>query len=524
MKNEGELLTILSEKKIILDNSNVFKKRSAFILAEELSKKIIHGDIIKYFETFLCNEAEKVVDFLKTEEHAGLLYRALQKELHKKNPEDHKMVYSRLKISLIYLSVKNIDLEHIQSPITQKKLESLIKESRATDINKIISEEIFTENSSSKNVLDYFKASVLEKLIINIYAQENQDTDAEYNLNENFDFREETETYKLFIRQMQYLNKIQKKELTGLNKALSELRNRQDNKELFLSLLKEFRTDRLMINLNILGKDTKTVNVEKLSRIIQRNEKNHTLPVSVYLKLLQIRLSTIEFRDINDLYLQLSVDYLKFYSDIETHSYINSILEEYKECSDNLEIRYVLEDVIIPFFYKEWYFRKHSTFTHKKNTVEYGMEGAAIRKFVKKLDSFLTKQPKEEIDDIFLEELDEIVNQYCNIIDLPPTFTNDMFDTVVYHSIDTLNCIFTIIEKSTNKYICNFLNNSKQYIPWKRITISRLNHGSKILSEKQITGFTEYINQWVNHVRDTKDNVDTIILSEAELSEHSSSE
>lgn len=224
------------------------------------------------------------------------------------------------------------------------------------------------------------------------------------------------------------------------------------------------------------------------------------------------------------MYLQLSVDYLKSDSDLQTNSYITSIVNEYGKCSDNVKIHYVLEDVIIPFFYKECYFRKHSTFQHKKNTVEYGMEGAAIRKFVKKLDSFLTKQPKEEIDDIFLKELDEIVNQYCNIIDLPPTFTIDMFDTVVYHSIDTLNCIFTIIESSTYKYICNFMNNSKQYIPWKRITISRLNHVSKILSEKQITGFTEYINQWVNHVRDTKDNVDTIILSEAELRDHSSNE
>ncbi|EER21902.1 hypothetical protein, partial [Rickettsia endosymbiont of Ixodes scapularis] len=351
-------------------------KISATYLAHILKthkKSIFDRDIVqKCLKKWLKKEAEAILDFFRSEEDTQDLYDEFIKYKDKYYPEHStqaiRELNSKMNEALGYLGVASIDKNLL---ITQQEILPLIREKRLDTIKEYLKDigksTRINTNITKDKVKDLFKDSVLAEHIqsyIKVTSQNNPEAnddrvvDPDFDENDHNNFDRTDETYKTFLKdiksvQSRYDN-LNKQDARAIDKALWVLASTDKQRDKIFEELKEYRTDKLKINLSVIEEKNKfTIQVSKLERITSGNENNHVVPVSVFLKSLKYSLSNQEFNNIKEIFGKLCYFYGRDYEKSVIYEFLRDKIVNTRSIS-NTDLRLLLEDSIIPFIYSHW--------------------------------------------------------------------------------------------------------------------------------------------------------------------------
>lgn len=131
-----------------------------------------------------------------------------------------------------------------------------------------------------------------------------------------------------------------------------------------LAQLKRFQTQNLKINIEVVldHNNGHYLEIETLSRISSKKEDNHTIAVAIFLKIFELNLKSIRFKNAKELYDNLEQN---FNGESEARQHVISKLSENRSFCE-FELRCLIEDFIIPHFYTIWYNREQAKY-EKKN-------------------------------------------------------------------------------------------------------------------------------------------------------------
>ncbi|ALN41247.1 hypothetical protein ASQ44_03790 [Rickettsia rhipicephali] len=484
-------------------------KISATYLAHILKiykKSIFDRDIVqqKCLEQWLKKDAEAILDFFRSEEDTEELYDEFIKYKNKYYPEQLstqaiRELNSKMNEALGYLGVTSIDKNLL---ITQQEILQLIREKRLDTIKEYLKDigksTRINANITKDKVKDLFKDSVLAEHIqsyIEVTSQNNPEVnddrvaDPDFDANNPNDFDRTDETYKSFLKDTKSLqsryDNLNKQDARAIDKALWVLASTDKQRDKVFEELKEYRTDKLKINLSVIEEKNKfKIQVSKLERITSGHENNHVVPVSVFLKSLKYSISNQEFNNIKEIFGKLCYFYGKDYEKSVIFEFLRDKIVNTRSIS-NADLRLLLEDSIIPFIYSHWNERAEATYKLAKTHKSFGEEGNRIRGFNEKLEDIYHHFSQKSFRQ-FKTVITKIAQDYFKILDIQGNnIGSERFNVIVGDAIEVLRIWLKLFEQSGNEILSSHTQQD-EYKTWKKKYLTKKEFGTKLIEAQKL--------------------------------------
>ncbi|WP_177717131.1 hypothetical protein [Candidatus Rickettsia colombianensi] len=455
-------------------------------------------------------EAEEILDFFRTTKDAQKLYDEFIKYKDKYYPEQLntkaiRELNGKMIDALSHLGVVSINKNSL---ITQQEISVLIREKRLDTIKGYLKDvdrsTRINNNITEDKLQDLFNDSVLEEHIqssigiINrsdIERGDGDDTvhDPDFNEMNPNDFDRTDETYRSFVKDIKSLqsryDNVRKQDVSAINKALWTLASSTKQRDRILEELKEYRTDKLKINLSITKENNKLkVQVNKLDRIVGGNENNHVIPVSIFLKSLKYSLGNREFDNIEEIFNKLCYLYGRDYEKNIIFKFLKDEISKASSNTSNAELRLLLEDSIIPFIYSHWNERAEATYKLAKTHKSFGEEGHQIKEFNTKLEDIYKSSHKSFRN--FKSTITKIAQNYFKVLDIENNnISNEKFDAIVCDAIEMLRIWLRLFEQSDNEALSFFTQEEYEYEyrTWKKEYLTKKEFGIKLIEAQKLS-------------------------------------
>lgn len=482
-------------------------KISATYLAHILKihkKSVFERDIVQQcLKKWLKKEAEAILDFFRSEEDTQDLYDEFIKYKDKYYPKHStkaiREITSKMNEALGYLGVISIDKNLLR---TQEEILSFIRDKRLDVIKEYLKDigksTRINTNITKGNVKNLFKNSVLAEDIqsyIEVTSQNNPEVnddrvaDPDFDKNNPNDFDRTDEIYKSFLKDTKSLqsryDNLNKQDARAIDKALWVLASTDKQRDKVFAELKEYRTDKLKINLSVIEQKNKfTIQVSKLERITSGNENNHVVPVSVFLKSLKYSLSNKEFNNIKEIFGTLCYFYGRDYEKSVMFKFLRDKIVNTRSIS-NADLRLLLEDSIIPFIYSHWNERTEATYKLAKTHKSFGEEGNRIRGFNEKLEA-IYHHFSQELFRQFKDVITTIAQDYFTILDIQDNNVgNERFNVIVGDAIELFRIWLKLFEQSENKILSGHTQQD-EYRTWKKEYLTKKEFGIKLIGTQKL--------------------------------------
>ncbi|KJV77911.1 hypothetical protein RHORCCE3_2022 [Rickettsia hoogstraalii str. RCCE3] len=452
---------------------------------------------------WLKKEAEAILDFFRSEEDTQDLYYEFKKYKDKYYPEHStqaiREINSKMNEALGYLGVASIDKNSL---ITQEEILPLIREKRL-DIIKEYLKDIgkstrINTNITKDKVKDLFKDSVLAEHIqsyIDVTSKSNPEiyddrvADPDFDENNPNDFDRTDETYKSFLKDTKSLqsryDNLNKQDARAIDKALWVLASTDKQRDKVFEELKEYRTDKLKINLSVIEENNKfKIQVSKLERIASGSENNHVVPVSIFLKSLKYSLDNQEFNNIKEIFGKLCYFYGRNYEESIIFEFLRDKIVNIRSIS-NADLRLLLEDSIIPFIYSHWNERAEATYKLAKTHKSFGEEGNRIRGFNEKLEDIYHNFSQKSFRQ-FKAIITKIAQDYFKILDIQGNnIGNERFNVIVGDALEVLRIWLKLFEQSGNEILLGHTQQD-EYRTWKKEYLTKKEFGIKLIEAQKL--------------------------------------